>query len=193
MILINLLPYREARRMALLQKIFLAWGAALVVGLIAAWLVDNEMLERLQRLSDQKDQNQRVIVLLDQKLGEAKDIKEKRALLQARLEAIEELQRQRRVTLNILDQISLRIPEKVWINSLNTSNEDVRVTGIAQSNSEVARFMDNLEDSPLFKAVFLNQTSQTRVRTHALKSFSLRIELLPPEQDEGEDDQPGGG
>jgi general secretion pathway protein L len=70
------------------------------------------------------------------------------------------LQKSRLSTLFVLEELSARIPATAWVEHLTIQADGVRLTGYADSASELVTL---LEASPLFKNVsFLSAITRTR-------------------------------
>lgn len=74
----------------------------------------------------------------------------------------------------IFDELSERIPEKVWIESLDKSGRNLKMTGVALDNETIANFMTQLERSRYFGGIELEVTEQVDRGGLKLKKFSLR-------------------
>jgi type IV pilus assembly protein PilN len=60
----------------------------------------------------------------------------------------------------ILDELSLIIPEKVWLTSLNNKGDDLVLEGLALDNTTIATFMKRLQASTHFDNVSLVLSQQ---------------------------------
>ena len=75
--------------------------------------------------------------------------------------------------LNVLKEITTRIPKSAWVRSLTFSDQGVRIDGYADSSSEL---IPSLESSPLFKDVTF-VASITRDRRTGKEVFSIGFKL----------------
>ena len=75
--------------------------------------------------------------------------------------------------LNVLKEITTRIPKSAWLRSLTFSDQGVRIDGYADSSSEL---IPSLESSPLFKDVTF-VASITRDRRTGKEVFSIGFKL----------------
>ncbi len=144
MILINLLPHREARRLARRRHFFLgvALSAVSGVGLVAAGLSGLTQLTFVQEQRNAYLQTE--ILRLD---GQIKDIASLRAeidALKARLKSIEDLQTDRNIPVHLLNEVARLVPEGLHLKSLVQTGADVVLTGVAQSNERVSELLRNV-------------------------------------------------
>jgi len=203
MIRINLLPHREARRKQK-QAAFVALMA--LGGVLGAIVV---MLVGAYNASQISVQNQRNEVLkkasaeLDKKIGEITNLKEEIAALQARQQAVEDLQGDRNQPVHLLDELVRQTPEGVHLKSVKQSGQRVILTGNAQSQERVAELLRNLSsgspwlqnpDLTEVRAVSLAQGKASRKVVEFTLGVSIKRARLSDEGDEAaHGDKPVGG
>ena len=160
MIRINLLPHREAKRKQK-QTAFVALLA--LGGLVGAAIV---LLVGAYNASQISVQNQRNEVLkkasaqLDEQIGEITNLKEEIAALQARQQAVEDLQGDRNQPVHLLDELVRQTPEGVHLKSVKQSGQRVILNGNAQSQERVAELLRNLTSG----SAWLESPDLTEVR-----------------------------
>lgn len=183
MILINLLPHREARRLARRRNFFLgvALSAGAGLGLVAAGLSGLTQLTFVQEGRNAYLQTE--ISRLD---GQIKDIASLRAeidALKARLQSIEDLQTDRNIPVHLLNEVARISPEGLQLKSLVQTGDDVVLTGVAQSNERVSELLRNvslngawLERPELIevKSTLTDVSARERGRIY---EFSLRLKI----------------
>ncbi|MBA7694749.1 MAG: hypothetical protein E3J47_05980 [Candidatus Stahlbacteria bacterium] len=120
------------------------------------------------------------ITQLNVKLEELKEYKatvdslEKREReLAALIAPIKELNKNRFFIAHVLDEISSRIPEFTWLNSLNVSQSELQMKGVTASNLLVADFMNRLEESPYIHDVDLTVLEKKAVEQQEMMAFTL--------------------
>lgn len=183
MILINLLPHREARRLARRRHFFLgvALSAVSGVGLVAAGL------SGLTQLTFVQEQRNAYLQAENLRLdGQIKDIASLRAeidALKARLKSIEDLQTDRNIPVHLLNEVARLAPEGLHLKSLVQTGADVVLTGVAQSNERVSELLRNvslngewLERAELIevKSNLAEVTVRERARVY---EFSVRLKV----------------
>ncbi|HRN64713.1 MAG TPA: PilN domain-containing protein [Alicycliphilus sp.] len=184
MILINLLPHREAarkRRRETFQAIMVASALAglAIAGLIYWWFQ--------MQITDQQDKNNYLrgeIQVLEKQIKEIATIEEEIAALQARQKAVEDLQSDRNLPVHLLNELVKQLPDGVYVTSLKQADQVVTMQGMAQSNERVSEMLRNLtNNTPWFSKpelveiiaanVSLSPKDQRRVA-----SFNLRFRLV---------------
>ena len=173
MIEINLLPVRAARRRESLRfQVSIAVLVFFFIVIIIAYLnvsannrenkVDKEMKLVQDRLAE-----------LEKVVGEIDKLKKERAKLEQKRAVIRDLDRGRLRAASILDELSQRTPEKVWIESIDKSGKSLKINGVALDNETIANYMDALNRSKYFAGVELEVTEQINRGGMKLKKFSL--------------------
>ena len=186
MILINLLPHREARRQERKRAFFSALGLAGIVGvgLVILWF------GVLQQLTSFQDSRNRYLSDEIKKLEEQiKDIAALRAeidALKARQKAVEDLQADRNVPVYLLDELVKQTPEGIYLTSVKQNGNVVTVGGMSQTNERVSEMLRNtaynspwLERPELveIKAVTVGKDRDQR----RLFDFSMRVSIKRPQ------------
>ena len=184
MILINLLPHREAarkRRRETFQAIMVASALAglAIAGLIYWWFQ--------MQITDQQDKNNFLrgeVQVLEKQIKEIATIEEEIAALQAPQKAVEVLQSARNLPVHLLNELVKQLPDGVYVTSLKQADQVVTMQGMAQSNERVSEMLRNLTNNTPWLAkpelveivaanVSLSPKDQRRVA-----SFNLRFRLV---------------
>ena len=144
MILINLLPHREAARKRR-SDIFNASlaASALFGGLIAGAV----FLWYQAAISDQQGTNLTLATEIKRLEGQIKDIsglEAEIAALRARQQAVEDLQSDRNLPVHLLTEMVNQLPDGVYISKLVQADQVVTLNGVAQSNERVAELFRNM-------------------------------------------------
>ncbi len=183
MILVNLLPHREAARKRRRELFFTTLGiAALVGGLICGGVYSWYQAQ----ISAQKDKNLTLKNEITKLEGQIKDIaglQQEIAALRARQTAVEDLQGNRNLPVYLLDELVKQLPDGVYITSMRQDNQNVLLTGVAQSNERVSELLRNLNNnSPwLTRPELVEITAATVALTprdqRRVSNFSMRVSL----------------
>ena len=147
MILINLLPHREMARKRARQVFNTSLGAAAVLGALIAGGV---YLWYQGQISGQQDRNTFLtgeIKKLDNEIKEVATLEEEIAALKARQQAVENLQADRNLPVHLMNEAVLQLPDGIYLKNIKQENQNVLLTGVAQSNNLVAQLMRNLDAS----------------------------------------------
>lgn len=184
MILINLLPHREAARKLRRDLFNVSLGAAALVGGILAGIV---FLWYQAQISGQQDKNQVLqteIKRFDEQIKDIAGLEAEITALLARQQAVEDLQADRNAPVHLLTEVVKQLPDGVYIASLVETSQNVTLKGVAQSNERVSELLRNLANkSPWFTrpelieivagSVALSPRDQRRVA-----NFTIRVRLM---------------
>jgi type IV pilus assembly protein PilN len=143
-ILINLLPHREAARKRRKEIFNISLGAAALLGGIIAGAI---FLWYQTAISSQQDNNSVLDTEIKKLEAQIKDIvglEAEIAALRARQQAVEDLQSDRNLPVHLLTEIVNQLPDGVYISKLVQQDQIVTLNGTAQSNERVAELFRNL-------------------------------------------------
>jgi type IV pilus assembly protein PilN len=182
-ILINLLPHREAARKQRREFFFVTLGIAVLIG----GLICGGIYSWYQtQIAGQKDKNNLLKSEITKLEGQIKDIaglQQEIAALRARQNAVEELQGNRNLPVYLLTELVTQLPDGVYITSMKQENQIVTITGIAQSNERVSELLRNLaNNSPWLTKPELGEITASSIALTArdqrrVSTFSMRVSL----------------
>jgi type IV pilus assembly protein PilN len=189
-ILINLLPHREAKRRQRKQAFFIGLGASFVVGvlLLGLWyaVVSGQVSAQQARNEFLKNE----IARLEAQIKDIATLRQEIDALKARQKAVEDLQADRNMPVHLLDELVKQTPEGVYLTSIKQAAGVVTVTGVAQTNERVSELLRNtsyhsawLERPELVEIKAAMVTTATREQRR-LFEFQLRVGLKRPQAPE---------
>ncbi|APW47487.1 PilN domain-containing protein [Rhodoferax antarcticus] len=150
MILINLLPHREAARKRRKDMFNAGLGLSALAGGLVAGLI---FLWFQSQISDQQDKNQILksqITEFDRQIKDIAGLESEIAALRARQQAVEDLQADRNMPVHLLTELVKQLPEGVYINSMRQEGQNVVLQGVAQSNERVSELLRNLSSQSVW-------------------------------------------
>ena len=183
MILINLLPHREAARKKRRDVFNWSMGAAFLAGgLIAGGI----FLWFQSRISDQQAQNRVLQSEIKRLEGQIKDIaglESEIAALRARQQAVEDLQADRNVPVHLLTELVKQLPDGVYVTSMRQENQNVTLQGVAQSNERVSELLRNLANKtpwfarPELVEIVAGSLTLSPRDVKRVSNFTMRVQL----------------
>lgn len=151
MILINLLPHREAARKRRRDIFNISLGASALLGGLIAGAV---FLWYQSEISTQQASNSMLANEITKLEGQIKDIatlETEIAALKARQQAVEDLQSDRNLPVHLLTEVVQQLPDGIFISRMTQVDQSVTLTGTAQSNERVSELLRNLgNNTPWF-------------------------------------------
>lgn len=186
MILINLLPHREARRQERKRQFLSALLLAAIVGagVVLLWFGVIQQMKASQEgrnrfLSEE-------IKKLEEQIKDVADLRTEIDQLKARQKAVEDLQTDRNVPVYLLDELVKQTPEGIYLTAVKQSGNVVTVNGQSSTNERVSEMLRNtaynspwLEKPELveIKAVTVGKDRAAR----RLFDFSMRLSIKRPQ------------
>ncbi|HEX9720880.1 MAG TPA: PilN domain-containing protein [Ramlibacter sp.] len=185
MILINLLPHREAARKRRRESFY----ASLLVSALAGFVVAGGIyVWYATRISEQQSKNTVLSTEIKRLEAQIKDIatlQAEIAALRARQQAVEDLQADRNMPVHLVNELVRQLPDGVYLTSLKQDNQVVTLQGVAQSNERVSELLRNLGNNSqwLTKPDLVEIASGTvalnaRDTKRRVSNFTLRVRLL---------------
>ncbi len=149
-----------------------------IMAIILVYYIQDKNLKKEQGLLnnaiEEKRTLQDVATLLVQ-------IEEQKNLLERKINLINSLTSHQHVAVNIMDELSLNIPDWVWLVEASYDRDEIRLKGKALSNTLIADYIFSLENSPSFANVNLISSTQQRTGGDEYMEFSLTARyVLPP-------------
>lgn len=186
MILINLLPHREASRKRRRETFYATLGFSALLGVLIAGAA---YLWFQAQISSQQSKNGMLkteITKLEAEIKEISTLQAEIAALRARQQAVENLQGDRNLPVHLLNELVRQLPDGVYLTSMKQEDQTVTLQGMAQSNERVSELLRNLgNNSPwLVKPELIEITSGTVNLTprdqRRVANFRMRIGLKRP-------------
>lgn len=184
MILINLLPHREAARKRQRDLFNVSLGLSALVGALLAGLI---FLGYQAQITTQLEKNQLLqgeIKRFDAQIKEIAGLDAEIAALRARQQAVEDLQADRNIPVHLLTELVKQLPDGVYLTSMRQDNQTVTLQGDAQSNERVSELLRNLGSrTPWFSRPELVEIvaatlALTPREQRRIARFTLRVRLV---------------
>ena len=186
MILINLLPHREAKRQERQRAFFAGLGLAALVGgaMVAGWYTVVEGLIHVQAERNSYLGNE--IKRLDAQIKDIATLRAEIDALKARQKAVEDLQSDRNMPVYLLNELVKQTPDGVYLTSVKQSGLSVQILGQAQTNERISEFLRNTAyNSPWLERPELASIKATSPATASkdlrrVFDFSMKVSLKRP-------------
>jgi len=160
MIRINLLPIKETE-FALRRRQQLSVAALIASSALLAMVIPYVFQKRaLARVEVQVAEIEAEIGAYDEQAKEARDLEAKKKSLEERLHIIRDLNAKRVGPARVLADLSVAVPEKLWLEDFTEKQGEATLVGWALDNQTIATFMRQLDASPYFFSVDLTEATQ---------------------------------
>jgi type IV pilus assembly protein PilN len=183
-ILINLLPHREAARKRRREAFFASLGASAVIGGVIAGGIYGWYAAQISNQQSRNVLLQTEIKRLEGQIKDIANLQAEIAALRARQQAVEDLQADRNVPVHLLNDLVKHLPDGVYLTSLKQDNQVVTIQGMAQSNERVSELLRNLgTKSPWIAKPELGEITSAQVQLsprdqRRVSNFTVKVKLL---------------
>ena len=184
MILINLLPHREAARKRRREMFQATMFASFLVGVLIAGGIYTWFQSMIEQQRERNGYLASEIKVLEGQIKEIASIEDEITALRARQKAVEDLQSDRNLPVHMLNELIHQLPDGVYITTLKQTDQTVQLQGMAQSNERVSELLRNLADNTpwiskpeLVEVVAANVALSPRDQRR-VASFNLRFRLM---------------
>lgn len=199
---INLLDWRDKRRVIQNNKFFVLLGGVVLSSIILALLVDVVANAFIDGLKKDIEFLTTEISSVEQKIKQIKDLEEQKDLLLTRREVIDSLQNSRTFTVKIFDSLPRIVPNGVVINEVSRKGDEIVLSGVGDSNSAISVLMKNVQRLRLVQSATLSEikssnqddakkskskNSDKKMSIDSKVAFQLKITLVSTEVKEPED------
>ena len=184
MILINLLPHREAARKRRREMFYATLGGSALAGVVIAGMI---FIWYAAQISSQQEKNtvlQTEIKRLEAQIKDIASLQAEIAALRARQQAVEDLQADRNMPVHLLNELVKQLPDGVYVSSLKQDNQVVSIAGTAQSNERVSELLRNLGNNspwltrPELVEITAGQVALSPRDQRRVSNFTMRVKLL---------------
>lgn len=186
MILINLLPHREAARKRRKEAFQITMFMSVIAGLLVVGLIYWWFQIRIQEQQDRNAFLQSEIAVLNQQIKEIEGLEGEITALRERQKAVEDLQANRNLPVHLLMELVRQLPEGVYITSLKQTGLMVEMKGVAQSNERVSEVLRNLSAGtpwfakPNLKEIVAGSVALSPKDQRKVVNFNLTFSLILP-------------
>lgn len=177
MIRINLLGEKKKKKVGAPPRFLVIFLAVVLASLVVAGFATVYFKTKVSRLKTQSAENKVKLEALAKKISEVKKFEalNKEYLMKNNL--IEKLRENQSIPVKILDQVSVSMPEGVWVSGLSYRGGTVTVEGFAFTNIDVVAYVDNLKKASGVTNVNLLETRETQIERVNVYKFSLIFNL----------------
>ena len=173
MIRINLLPTKakEKEKTVKAELIIGVIVLALVAGL--CYIADKNASAKIVT---EKDKINKLTIEISQyqaDIQRVEEFKKKKSDLNAKLNAIKDLDTKRSGPVKMMDEFATILPKKMWILNFREANKRLELDGIATDGPVISDFLDKLRNSQFFDGAQLLQTQMQGYEGKNMQRFSI--------------------
>lgn len=150
---------------------------AFLILLFVAGFIWYRLDSKVSGLKAEKTKKEQVLVSLKEKVKEVENFEKDRKSFEDKIKVIEELKRNQRGPVHLLDELSRNLPDNVWFTSIKESSGKVDLDGKARTNPDIVKLVNNLKESKHFKGVQLIESVKGSEGTVPVYNFKLRCDF----------------
>lgn len=183
MILINLLPHREAAKKRRKEAFQVNMVLAALAGLLIAGLIYWTFQLLIENQQSKNNVLRSEITVLEAQIKEIAGLEGEIAALRARQKAVEDLQSDRNLPVHMLNELVKQLPDGVYVTSLKQDGLLVTMQGTAQSNERISEMLRNLSEGtawfskPELQEIVAKTVDVTAKEKRRAAAFTLRFNL----------------
>ncbi|MDF9617314.1 PilN domain-containing protein [Pseudomonas entomophila] len=152
---LNLMPWRELRRVTVVRQFRGVLMASLVLAVVAVMLFDQSMQSRLVRQHEVISALQRELEGFDTAQAQVEHLRASRNAVLAQYVALSRLRATQALLPALFSGLEMAMPEGARLHELDVQGDRVQLTGMAASASVVALLMRRLEQAAVLQGLEL--------------------------------------
>lgn len=174
---INLLPWRDARRVQRQRDLIILLAAAAVLAVGMVYLAHTEIASRIEFQQQRNEYLRGEIARLKKAAEELAELQKTKSHLIERINVIQKLQASRPGKVRMLDELVRLLPEDIFLTGFNATGNQVKLSGTARSDLIISEFMRDIKASSLFGEPVLQVIQTKDVNNVQARVFELTIPL----------------
>lgn len=148
------------------KLLLVAFALVFVLSLGSATYFTSIRTHEVAQLTEEKGVLEKELAELAKETKLVRDLEQKKDLVKQKLAVIAKLKKSKIGPVRVLDDFNSALPSRVWVLGVAEDNSQLKITGRALGNQDVALFMKNLEKSDFFSNVELQETRQMYYDKH---------------------------
>jgi type IV pilus assembly protein PilN len=179
MIRINLLPVKRKKKTQPLPPFIIQGIIVLIVTIAVLAFFGFHIKGKVASKQSQKAQKEKKLAELNEQLKEVANFEKDNALFERQNKVIEQLKSRQKAPLVLLDEVSARLPEGVWLVELKeqAGGGSVNLMGYAFSNSELVSYVQRLKGSRYLTNVALVESRQSKIGQFSVYKFKIQLKV----------------
>jgi len=184
MIRINLLSDRDAIQKETTRQQISIYVLSIVLTVVIAGGIHFTLYQKKKGIQEEIRGVEEALKGLKERVGEVERYKQFKKDLETKLSVIKDLQKNKILAVQLLDTLSQRIPEQMWLAKVLKRGNEMTLEGYAIDNETIANFMKGLEGSPFINNIELSLTENKDIEGIGLKHFLITtmVQTSPPQK-----------
>ncbi len=176
MIKINLFPTKEIKRKKTIINIVVFNIILFLILTSISIFLYFENKNNIEMINKSIKNERKKLIKLASLRRKIEEFKKKKKILKTKLRIINNLDSNRLFPSYLFYILSNNVPDQLWLTYLKMYKNNITVKGIALDEQTVVKFIKNLKNTNIFKAINLIQVNQRIINNLKLKEFYITIE-----------------
>jgi type IV pilus assembly protein PilN len=176
---INLLPWRESLRQTQKKHYIGSLVFVSVAVFVVFWVVGQIIDQQVRNQNSRNNYLKQQIEVLDRQIAQIKEISKAKDAIGLRMALIEQLQVSKNLTPILFDELVKLVPAGVSFEGMSRTGNNLRITGMSDSNNRLSSFMRALEESEVFVDPVLSSIVADKSGINAVSDFELTFSISP--------------
>jgi type IV pilus assembly protein PilN len=176
---INLLPWRESLRQTQKKQYIGSLLFVSVAVFIVFWVVGQIIDQQVRNQNSRNNYLKQQIEVLDRQIAQIREISKAKDAIGLRMALIEQLQVSKNLTPILFDELVKLVPAGVSFEGMSRTGNNLRITGMSDSNNRLSSFMRALEESEVFVDPVLSSIVADKSGINAVSDFELTFSISP--------------
>ncbi len=177
MIRINLLSVKRKKKIQPLPAVFI-YGAVVFSVMIGVFVIFTFILAgKVSNMKDDVAAKEITLKELRVQLKEVENYERDNEDYRRKSQIIVQLKKNQNVPLRLLDEVSIQLPEGVWLTALTNKGGAVDMKGYAFTNTDLVSYVQKLKKSKYVVNVELRESKQTKIQGIFLYQFKVTFRM----------------
>lgn len=177
MIKINLLPAKAVRRDVKNREFVVITVAALAVVLAGVFFVSSAQKAKIRDRDARISKLRAEIAALQQQVKEVEEFKQKQENLRRKIGIIDDLRKKKTGPVRVLDDLSINVPDDVWLSSYREQGGSVSLVGQGIDDEGISEFLKGLQNSAYFRNVELLYIRPGTYNKRRVRKFEIVAQI----------------
>jgi type IV pilus assembly protein PilN len=180
MVRINLLPHRQIKREERKREFNMMLGGTAIIGAALVFLGHTYVSSQIETQTERNTRIEKAITDLDSQISEIKELKNKIRDVLDRKQVVENLQTNRAQAVVLLDELSRKLPEGIYLRGIREQGNLITIDGVADTNARVATMVRNYSSSEFLQSPNLMEIKSDTVNGIKRNVFTLSVQQKIP-------------
>lgn len=176
---INLLPWRESLRQTQKKQYIGSLIFVSVAVFVVFWVAGQIIDQQIRNQNSRNNYLNQQIQVLDRQIEQIKEISQAKDAIGLRMALIEQLQVSKNLTPILFDELAKLVPAGVSFETMSRTDNQLRITGMSDSNNRLSSFMRALDESDVFVDAVLSSIVADKSGLNAVSDFELTFSISP--------------